>query len=236
MLDARCTLTIPRFPPRQTRRPPCQRVKSKPARISALRRERSLLQLKRFSNRKLEPRAAECRAAIGDAVEAFRKATRRRKKKKLYGEVELKKFSWTYQKSKISWRSAETWRGLGLMNAMPANVSLGPKFKVGAGRRCDGMAFGCRDLLRARLQQDKNKKKSKSHPSHEIICSALEWCRSMQNCALYSLPASSHKRSKINCAVSFTSHACQPPPLPPSGRRTPKVNSSHESKLNKLIK
>lgn len=82
----------------------------------------------------------------------------------------------------------------------------------------------------------KIKKKSKSHPSHEIICSALEWCRSMQNCALYSLPASSHKRSKINCAVSFTSHACQPPPLPPSGRRTPKVNSSHESKLNKLIK
>ena len=71
---------------------------------------RSLLQLKRFLNRKLEPRRGKkCRATVGD-VEAFRKKTRRddEEAEKLYGEMELKKFSWTYQKSKIfsRWRSS----------------------------------------------------------------------------------------------------------------------------------
>lgn len=114
---------------------------------------RSLLQLKRFSNRKLEPRRGKkCRAAVED-VEAFRKKRRgetMKKQKRVYGEMELKKFSWTYQKSKIfsCWRSSKkrdvAWAHLWIPCARNVEC-LRQSLKVREQpERCDGIGY--RDL------------------------------------------------------------------------------------------
>lgn len=98
--------SVDHFPPEPSKHetPTESKFKLESAALDNRPQLRSLLQLKRFSNRKLEPESSEgeerrekCGAAI---VEDGRRSNEN--KPRLYGEMELKKFSWTYQKSKIS--------------------------------------------------------------------------------------------------------------------------------------
>lgn len=93
------------FPPKSSKHetPTESKFKLESAALDNRLQLRSLLQLKRFSNRKLEPESSEgeerrekCGAAI---VEDGRRSIE--KEPETLWRMQLKKFSWTYQKSKI---------------------------------------------------------------------------------------------------------------------------------------
>lgn len=138
---------------------------------------RSLLQLKRFSNRKLEPRAEwKCRAAIGDAVEAFRKATEWEAKAE---RNFMAKWNWRSShgliKSQKSSSARETWCGLGFDSTMAPGMSSERKNEKKAGeatwapmwRNCGAMIF--------HGERDFNSLKAPSHQSaHDIsVCTGI---------------------------------------------------------------
>jgi hypothetical protein len=106
---------------------------------------------------------------------------------KVYGEMELKKFSWTYQKSKISsrWRSSKkrdvAWAHLWMpcaRNVECLRQSLRVREQP---ERCDGIGY--RDLSKAKFFRCDSKQKQKRRQSMEQNSMRWfsEWWRSNLN-------------------------------------------------------
>lgn len=147
------------------------KFKVEAARISAS--PRSLLQLKRFSNRKLEPRwRKKCRAAIGD-VEAFREDEKRRKGKKTLWRSGIEEVLMDLSKVKnLFVGAAETWRGLGPRSFECCAECLRQSLKVG--EQPEMWWSWCRDLLWWR-NEEKNIQRGFINKSHQLTWLDIWW-------------------------------------------------------------